>query len=398
MDRNIGILSWFNFFTDFKLFAPVAIIYFARVSGSYALGMSIFSITMISSALFEVPTGVFSDRIGRKMTVICGALAAVAYALLYASATSYPILILGAIAEGLSRAFYSGNNDALVYDSVAARGRVSSYASVLGRTSAMFQAALAVSSLFGGFVADWSFRLVMWVSVLPQILCLFLAFRLEEPPKRSPLSGNAYAHLGLAFRNFLSNRKLMIISLSSMFGYGFGEASYLFQSAFYATLWPIWAIGIAKTLSHLGATLSFRLSGRVLGRWNAYRVFLVDSVWNRMVNTVSLVFPTVLSPLIMSTTSLLFGISTIAKSSLLQQEFTPTERATMGSLNSFGGSVFFGVVSFGIGLVADRFSPAGALLLLQGLHLVNLSLYIWLFRQYGRSGSTVKRSDYYPLS
>jgi MFS family permease len=68
--KNIRILTWFNFFTDFKLYAPLAIIYFSHVTGSFALGMGIFSITMIASALFEIPTGVFSDRIGRRKTVI----------------------------------------------------------------------------------------------------------------------------------------------------------------------------------------------------------------------------------------------------------------------------------------------------------------------------------------
>ena len=59
LHKNIKILTWFNFFTDFLLYAPVAIIYFERITGSYALGMSIFSIIMIGSALFEVPTGIF---------------------------------------------------------------------------------------------------------------------------------------------------------------------------------------------------------------------------------------------------------------------------------------------------------------------------------------------------
>jgi hypothetical protein len=57
LHKNIKLLAWFNFFTDFKLYPPVAIIYFARVSGSYALGMSIFAITQLASAIFEVPTG-----------------------------------------------------------------------------------------------------------------------------------------------------------------------------------------------------------------------------------------------------------------------------------------------------------------------------------------------------
>jgi len=56
MHRNIKVLTWFNFFTDFKLYAPIAILYFAQVSGSFALGMSIFAISTVSAAIFEIPT------------------------------------------------------------------------------------------------------------------------------------------------------------------------------------------------------------------------------------------------------------------------------------------------------------------------------------------------------
>src|SRR3989344_6165866 len=118
LHKNIRILKLFNFFTDFKLYAPVAIIYFAKVSGSFALGMSIFSIAMVSSALFEIPTGIFSDRIGRRKTVILGALAAVLYSVFYAIGISFWFLAAGAVFEGLSRSFYSGNNNALLYDTL----------------------------------------------------------------------------------------------------------------------------------------------------------------------------------------------------------------------------------------------------------------------------------------
>ncbi|HBO10654.1 TPA: hypothetical protein DD448_01765, partial [Candidatus Collierbacteria bacterium] len=58
--HNVRLLKIFNFLIGFSLFAPLAIIYFSRVSGSYTLGASIFGITMLASAIFEVPTGIWS--------------------------------------------------------------------------------------------------------------------------------------------------------------------------------------------------------------------------------------------------------------------------------------------------------------------------------------------------
>ena len=65
--RNVRLFYWFNFFCDFRLLAAVAVIYFAHLTGSYALAMSIFSLTFIAQTACEVPTGVFSDRVGRKV-------------------------------------------------------------------------------------------------------------------------------------------------------------------------------------------------------------------------------------------------------------------------------------------------------------------------------------------
>src|SRR3990167_426786 len=111
--KNVRFLSIFNFLIGFTFFAPLAIIYFAKVSGSYTLGTSIFGVIMLSAAVFEVPTGVVSDKVGRKYTIILGSWARVAAFIFYAIGQSYLFLVIGAILEGLSRSFYSGNNDAL---------------------------------------------------------------------------------------------------------------------------------------------------------------------------------------------------------------------------------------------------------------------------------------------
>jgi len=384
LHKNIKLLTWFNFFTDFRLYAPIAIIYFARVSGSYALGMSIFSITMISSALFEIPTGIFSDKIGRKKTVILGALLAVLYSLFYALGQSFFMLSIGALFEGLSRSFYSGNNDALLHDTLSESGNENQYDEFLGKISAMFQIALAISGLLGSFLANWSFSLIMWLSVIPQVICLYLSFQLKELKTHSSESGNIYIHLKAAFKNFTQNKKLRLLSLTSIFGYAFGEASYQFQSAFYNTLWPVWAVGIAKTISNIGAALSFHFSGRILRRFKGLKIIkilIIDNIYNRIVNIISTAFPTILSPLIMSTTSVFYGVTSVTKNTLMQKEFSNEQRATMGSLNSFAGSIVFGVLAFILGFVADKVTPSKALLTLQFFQIINLWFYWKLFNR-----------------
>ncbi|MCJ7826444.1 MFS transporter, partial [Patescibacteria group bacterium] len=181
MHRNIKLLALFNFFTDFKFHSAVLVIYFANITGSYTLAMSLFSIIMVSSALFEVPTGVFSDLIGRKKTVLSGAFFATLSAIFYSIGETYWILFVGAVLEGISRSWYSGNNDALLHDSLRDIGKKDWYAHYLGKTSAMSQGALMIGGVVGSIIAQWSFPLIMWLSVIPQLACLLISLLLTEP-------------------------------------------------------------------------------------------------------------------------------------------------------------------------------------------------------------------------
>lgn len=362
MKRNIRLLAWFNFFTDFKLYAPLAIIYFTQVSGSFAAGMSVFSVVMVSSALFEIPTGIYSDMIGRKKTVSLGAACAVFYSLFYALGSSYWFLIIGALFEGLSRSFYSGNNEALLYDTLKEEGKHEEYHHYLGSTSSMFQAALAVSALIGSVLAEWSFPLIMWLSVIPQAACLMLSLFLREPTIRSTESGNAYAHLKEACIQLKTNKRLRMLTIPTLLTYAFGESSYQFQSAFFNTLWPIWAVGFAKTLINVLATVSYRKAGTIIKKFGAIQVMLASNIYNRFVNIIAAAIPTIFSPLLMASTSLFFGISQVSKSTLFQREFRDNQRATQASLGSFLGNLTFGVVAYLVGLIGDKFTPAQALL------------------------------------
>ncbi len=374
--RNITLLAWFNFFLDLRFYAPVAVIYFSQLTDSFAKGMSVFSIAMLSSAIFELPTGIYSDLIGRKKTLVGGAIFSLLSVTLYALANSYWILAVGALFEGVARAFYSGNNEALITDTLAEIKLEREYAEHYGRTTSMFQWALAISALIGGVIASISFTLVMWLSVIPAILALSVSFAIVEPNVHIQKSGNILDHLKEALRFYKDNSKLRILSLSNAIGFAQGEAGYQFRSAFIVTLWPVWAIGLAQMLSNIGAALSFRFGGKIIGKYRSLPVLYWGKVYSLVSNTVATLFPSGLSPILLSSNSLTFGSGVVAMSDLLQKEYSANQRSTMGSLNSLFSSFAFAIVSLGLGLFADTIGPAKALLSLQVLALVS-TLLLW---------------------
>ncbi len=379
--RNIKILTWQGFLAGFSLWAPIAAIYFSKVSGSYALGLSIFSIAMVSSAVFEIPTGVFSDLIGRKYTTVLGGFFYMLGGIFYALGFNYWWLVAGAIFDGLGKAFYSGNNNALLYDSLNKSNRREELEKFMGFIGGAEQWALGIAGLFGGILAArYSFKLVMWLSAIPLFLCFFTSWWLVEVENKIIGEGNIYLHLKNAFKNFFSNKKLRLLSLNDVIGFGLSESAFQFRSVFVASIWPLWAIGVAQMLSNIGAAIGFGLSGKILKKYKAINILVFRNIYGKIVNIGSLVFPTVLSPALMTSTSIFYGPGQVAKQSLFQKEFSDKQRATMESLNSLFKSVFFGIAAVGLGFLADKFGPRIALIWSHTLGIITIFILLKLYK------------------
>ncbi len=364
----------------FNLWSPLAVIYFAKVSGSYTLGMSVLAVEMVSAAIFEIPTGIFSDLIGRKYTTMLGNFFYALSFVFYAIGISYWFLFIGAVLEGLARSFYSGNNDAMLYDSLQKLDKSEDLEKHLGYIGSAEQWSIGIASIIGGFLYVFSVGLVMWLSVIPHIISFISSFWLVDTGTRSKGGANIYAHLKDSINNFLKNEKLRLLSLTEIIGFGLREASFSFRPVFISLLWPTWAIGIASTLSNIGAAVGFGWSGKIINKFKAINILLFEQIYNMIVNLVAFIFPTALSPAILSSTSILFGPTTVAQNSLKQKEFSDKQRATMGSLNSLAKNIFYGMCLVSLGWVADNVGPRLALITAQGLSVVAVWLTWKLFK------------------
>ena len=80
----------------------------------------------------------------------------------------------------------------------------------------------------------------------------------------------------------------------------------------------------------------------------------------------------------MSINSFLYGIGQVSKNKLLQDEFSTKQRATMGSLNSLAGSLFYSIFAVALGVLADNFGPKNALMVQYILTLSVLYFYFSL--------------------
>jgi MFS family permease len=379
--RNIRLLSAFSFCNDFRVYAPIILVYFAQVTGSFALATLVLSITKIASSAFEVPTGVFSDFVGRKLTIVLGQAASVAAVSCFAFGHGFAWLAAGAVMEGLAFALFSGNNDALLFDTLKSESIEAEYPEWHGRVSAMFQLALAVSAAIAAVALWWLSLRWMFVLTLP-VAAAGLAFAalLTEPRRHSDaIPTNVFAHLREAIAGFNRDVKLRELSLASMLGFALGEAKHMFHPAFFALFWSPWALGLAGVLVHGLASLGFRIGGATVRRFGELRVLVGGNFASILIGAGAVLVPTVASPGIISTSSILFGPAMVAQSNLMQKAFTDAQRATMASLISLGGNILFAVAVFAIGAAADR---VGARFALLGAEILTIPVTLLYWRLY----------------
>lgn len=363
--KNIKLFGLFNIFESFDFLAPIRIVYFQQATHSYTLAASLISIIWISSALLEVPTGIFSDFIGRKKTIIWGAISiSLAYVLYALGFGNYWVLALGAFLQGASRAFYSGNNDAYLYDLVDEKEKETKFPAFYGRIYSLLSFSALVTALLSGVLAGWSFSLMICLSAIPQFFSLFVAILLPEVKVIKSETSNIYTHLKDSFKEIKGNINLRYLSLASIFG-GAGSAAYEFHAAVFSAVWPLWAIGIARALQELTCTVSYYFSDKIIKKFGALNTSIFQTIFSWLGSVVAVIVRSIASPFFIISGFILLGASDTASQTLQQKEFTDKQRATIASLNSLGSSLYFTFVMYIAGLIANRYDAFMGLLTTQ---------------------------------
>jgi MFS family permease len=144
--------------------------------------------------LFEVPTGIVADTIGRRVSYLLGTLTLTASTLLYVllwqiEAPFWEWAIVSMLL-GLGFTFFSGAVEAWLVDALAATGFTGDLESVFGRGQIVGGAAMLTGSVAGGFIAQETSLGVPFVLRGVVLLVMFVvAFRLMHDVGFTPERG-----------------------------------------------------------------------------------------------------------------------------------------------------------------------------------------------------------------
>lgn len=127
------------------------------------------SVYTISQMVFQLPSGVFADKIGHKNALILGEFLCGIYVLVYFSPQFHIGLYLGFIIWSLGLSLISGADVSLLYDTVSEK---SQYLKFAGYFRAVGILAAAFSNAVGGWIAEFSWNTLFIIEILIRILTI----------------------------------------------------------------------------------------------------------------------------------------------------------------------------------------------------------------------------------
>jgi MFS family permease len=144
--------------------------------------------------LFEVPTGIVADTVGRRASYLLGTLTLTAstllYVLLWQMGAPFWQWALVSMLLGLGFTFFSGAVEAWLVDALTATGFKGELEAVFGRGQMVSGAAMLTGSVAGGFVAQQTSLGVPFVLRGVILAVMFaVAFRLMRDVGFSPVKG-----------------------------------------------------------------------------------------------------------------------------------------------------------------------------------------------------------------
>lgn len=180
MSRNVRLAYILSFLSECYWPWVVALFFYLRYF-SFAEIATLWAIQMAASNLFEVPTGAFADRVGRKTAIFLSFAIGALSLFIFPFTTAFGIFVVLEILRGLSNALYSGSMEALVYDSLKDEGEEDKYPQVAANIETIIWTGWAISAAVGGYLYSWQYQSPWLIQALMFVVAAIGALWLVEP-------------------------------------------------------------------------------------------------------------------------------------------------------------------------------------------------------------------------
>ena len=365
VESNIWKLYVIRSFRWFLLIMPIFILFLQENGLSMTEILLLQSIFSIGIILFEIPSGYFSDVMGRRNTIIIASVLAFVGYSIYSFSYGFMGFLIAELILGLGSSFLSGTDSALVYDSLIQIKKEKEYKKIEGRMLSVGNFSEAIASFIGGFIALISLRAPFYVLTIILFLAIPFACTLIEPKRKK-----------------YKNKEGPIKEISKIIKYSIqnhGEVKWLiFYSGFIGASTLTLTFLIQPYLKLIGLPLAY--FGIVWGIFNisvgifSLYAHKIEMKFGRKKSLISLIFIAVIGYILMglfqSLWGILFiflfyfvrGVSNPIFKDYVNKSISSDIRATVLSVKNLVVRFIFTIIGPFIGVLTDLYSLSFALL------------------------------------
>ena len=272
MKRIVQFLIFLNHFSV-GLLAPVLNLMLLDRGASYQTLPLLYMVMASVILLFEIPSGICADLIGRKRVfILSGLFNTISFILLFLAKDSIILLFLSIALYGIGRAFASGSIDALIIDQAVVENGNKGLPRITAKLSILEAVGLSLGSICGGFLANlgegYSINLIIRTVSIILVMGLVQLF-VEEVPHADENRKPFREHIREGIKVVLSS-KAFAIAISGGFTVGLALSSVetYWQPAFIQVSGSEesnWMLGIIMFLGFAAVSGGNFLAQRVLG-------------------------------------------------------------------------------------------------------------------------------------
>lgn len=362
---NVSRLILSKFLGSWYFTVPIQTLFFFAKGLTFAQIMLLESVLLVGILLFEIPTGILGDRMGRKWSLITGAGLGLLAWIPWFLANDFFLFALSFFISGIGIAFQSGSDQALIFDDLKSQGKEGEMQQRIGKYYGGMTLGTALAALAGGFLAQSqnleAFYMLYVLNVIMQSCGFLLLLTVKEPPhsqtgeekEHEPESSMIIFRKGL--RHLFTHPHLRRIFLLSLFTTPFSFVLlYIFQPYFVASNVPAGWFGVAVFVSSMLSFSAKIFAHKIEKIFGVEKGTLLVTVlpgffWISMI----FVFHPVFSVLLYILTDMSSNVRDPIFSDYLNRHIPSGIRATVLSSISMAGSIYALVARPLLGGLAD---------------------------------------------
>ena len=383
LEKNINRLYLVHIFGSAQFHLVVYTLFLLSKGFSTQQFFLIESAYYLISLLLEIPTGIFSDRISRKWSLLIASLIGIPIIPIIVLSDSFIVVLLAMSIGGIGAALTSGTDTAILYDTLKSLDREDEFQQVAGKMGWYGSLSMAFAGIIGGLLATLDMSYAWWAYFAAGLLATTVKFTLIEPPffRVSQKEESYMQHLGRSWRISTRGAAGFFVFYAATIWFFFSIGFWLWQPYLDLSAVPLAWFGFIYAIQNVIGGFSAKQAHWIEHKIGTRNALLVIPLGLAAVFILESQFVFVLGFIFIFMQSLFSGPFHPLLEDYINKRISSSRRATVLSIKNMVNSLLFMTLSPLIGYFVDLYSLTTALFFMGSMLVVISLVFFFLYQR-----------------